>query len=183
MSEKNGQPFNAVARFSIAGLNDFTRDYTPSFELIASRSLGPRAQFYLVPTVSIHNRPLAPQILPQPCSLTTAAGFSPTSNIKPCSDTFALGVGLAVDIRPTVALLFEVNPTLAGGTELGIHRPPYGFAIQKKIYRHAFTFGVTTGPGTTIAQRIGTRAAPLGDPRGDLPSRLSIGFNLSRQLR
>lgn len=33
-------------------------------------------------------------------------------------------MGAVVDIRPTVALLAEVIPTVVGGPELGIHRPP-----------------------------------------------------------
>lgn len=51
----------------------------------------------------------------------------------PGFNTFSLGIGAAVDIRPTVALLAEVIPTLANGRELGIHRPAYAFGIQKKI--------------------------------------------------
>jgi hypothetical protein len=46
-------------------------------------------------------------------------------------------VGVAVDIRPTVVLIAEVIPTVAGGPELGVHRPPFSFAIQKKLYRPA----------------------------------------------
>jgi hypothetical protein len=88
-----------------------------------------------------------------------------------------------VDIRPTIALIFEANPTLANARELGIHRAPFSFAIQKKIFRHAFTFGFTTAPGSTVAQRSGTRSTYLRVPNSDKPSGLFVGFNLSRQLR
>ena len=87
-----------------------------------------------------------------------------------------------MDIRPTVALIAEVIPTLVNGRELGIHRPAYGFGIQKKIWRHAFTFGFTTSPGTTISQRAGTRASFLNDPAADTPGGLFIGFDLTRQI-
>jgi hypothetical protein len=190
VSEKDGQPLNLTARFSIDGQNDFTRNFTTNFELISSRSLGHRAQIYIVPTMSIHNRPLLQLSGPltaspskQPCSQAFATSVPASLNIKPCADTFSIGIGLAVDIRPTVALLAEVDPTLANGRELGIHRPPYSFGIQKKIWRHAFTLGFTTSPGTTVAQRIGTRASFLRSPQADKPSGLFIGFNLQRQLR
>ena len=84
---------------------------------------------------------------------------------------------------PTVALIAEVDPTMVNGTDLGIHRPSYSFGIEKKIWRHAFTFGFTNAPGTTVSQRIATRAIYLQDPSADKPSGLFIGFNLSRQLR
>jgi hypothetical protein len=66
---------------------------------------------------------------------------------------------------------------------LGIHRPAYAFGIQKKIFRHAFTFGFTTSPGTTVSQRAATRASYLSLPEGDKPGGLFIGFNLMRQLK
>ena len=189
-AEKDGQPVNLVARFSVDGGNDFTRNFITNFELIASRSLGSRAQLTLVPTLSIHNRPTLPVFgaltsppSKQPCSMALAADLPASMRVKPCANTFALGVGLAVDVRPTVALIAEVDPTLANGTDLGIHRPAYSFGIQKKIWRHAFTFGFTNAPGTTVSQRIATRAIFLQDPAADKPSGLFIGFNLSRQLR
>ncbi len=188
--ERTGAPLNASVRFSVDGQNDFSRNFTTNFEAILSRSFGPRAALYLVPTVSLHNRPVlaATSLLTnppafQPCGQGLANDIPASLHVRPCANTFALGVGLAVDVRPTVALIAEVDPTLANGEDLGIHRPPFSFAIQKKIWRHAFTFGFTTSPGTTVAQRSGTRATFLRDPHADTPSGLFVGFNLSRQLR
>jgi len=93
------------------------------------------------------------------------------------------GAGLAVNIRPTVALVVEGIPTLVNGPELDIHRPSYAFGIQKLIRGHAFTLGFSNGPGTVVAQRAGTRASFLGNPSADKPSGLFIGFNLMRRLR
>ena len=89
---------------------------------------------------------------------------------------------MAVDIRPTVALVAEAIPTLMNGRDLGIHRPAYAFGIQKKIWRHAFTFGFTNGPATIVSQRGGTRATLLDDPSADKPGGLFIGFDLTRQI-
>lgn len=189
LAEQDGKPFNAALRFSVDGQNNFQRNFTSNFELLLSRSITRRAQIYLVPTGSLHNRPMlseasivqAPPYLP--CSEALASGSNPALSIRPCADTFALGAGLSVDVRPTVALVAEVIPTLVNGTELGIHRPPFAFGIQKKIWRHAFTFGFSTGPGTTTSQRIATRDTFLGQPGAGVPSGMFVGFNLNRQLR
>jgi len=188
LDEHDGQPFNAAVRFSIDGQNNFERNFTEIFELIVSKSITHRAQIYAVPTVSIHNRPLLgstgavtdpPPF--QPCGAALANGIS--LNVRPCANTVSLGVALAVDVRPTVALVAETIPTLTNGTELGIHRPAYAFGIQKKIWRHAFTFGFTNSPGTTVSQRAGTRATYLDDPTADKPSGMFVGFDLTRQTR
>jgi len=189
LDESDGQPFNAALRFSVDGQNDFSANFTENIELALSRSLGHRAQLYVVPTFSIHNRPLLqnpggalqdpmPQ---QSCSLPFAAGINPSFNVHPCENTFSLGVGAAVDIRPTVALVAEAIPTLMNGPELGIHRSPFSFGIKKKIWRHAFTLGFSNSPGTIVSNRAGTNATYLQQPGADKPSAVFIGFDLTRQ--
>ncbi|MBV9679781.1 MAG: hypothetical protein JO185_25825 [Acidobacteriaceae bacterium] len=168
-TEQKGSPFNLMVRASIEGQDNFRKNYTENLEAILSRSMTRHAQLYLVPTMSFQDRPL------------TQDGFA-IPNL-PGFNTFSLGIGAAVDIRPTVALLAEVIPTLVNGRELGIHRPAYAFGIQKKIWRHAFTFGFTNSPGVTVSQRAGTRAEFLGDPQADKPGGLFIGFDLTRQIR
>jgi hypothetical protein len=189
LDEHNGGPLNAAFRFSIDGQNDFSSNFAENLELIVSRSLGHRAQLYAVPTYTIHQRPLlsnpgalADAMPNQPCSAPLAAGISPSFNARPCADTFSLAAGISVDIRRTAAIVAEVTPTLVNGTELGIHRPEYAFGIQKKIWRHAFTFGLSNGPGTIVSQRGGTRATFLQDPTADKPGGLFVGFDLTRQL-
>jgi hypothetical protein len=172
LSESDGAPLNVVGRFSIEGQNDFDRNFAKNFELILSRSLGRRAQLYFVPTFSLGARHLF-----SPSSYSSAA--IPT---LPGYNTFSTGVGGAFDIRPTVALVAEVIPTLVNGAPLGIHRPSYSFGIQKKIWRHAFTFGFTNSPATTVSARAATRAAFLNDPGADTPQGLFIGFDLTRQF-
>lgn len=188
LDENSGNPLNLSLRFSIDGEDNFSRNFTENFELTASRSLGRRAQLYVVPTFSIHNRPIigANSFLTnppayQPCSQVNANGIDPSLGVKPCANTISLGVAAAVDVRPTVALVAEAIPTLMNGRDLGIHRPAYSFGIQKKIWRHAFTFGFTNSPGTTVSQRAGTRATYLGDPSADKPSGMFVGFDLTRQ--
>jgi len=170
--ERDGHLLNSAFRFSVEGQNDFAKNFTANFEGIFSRSITRRAQIYVVPTVSLNNHRLFFPVSYRSKAIPDLPGYN----------SFALGVAGAVDIRPTVALIAEVNPTLVGGRELGIHRPAYAFGIQKKIWRHAFTFGFTNSPGTTVSQRSGTRAAYLNEPSGDTPGGLFIGFILTRQI-
>ncbi len=171
LDEHHEDPFNLAFRVSIEGQNNFRKNYTENLEVIVSRSLTSRAQIYFVPTASFNDRRLVQGSLESDEILD-----------QPGVNAFSLGTGLAVDIRPTVALLAEVIPTVVGGAELGIHRPPFSFAIQKKIYRHAFTFGFTTSPGTTVSQRAGTNATFLNNPSADTPSGLFLGFDLTRRI-
>jgi hypothetical protein len=190
LDEHNGNPVNAAFRFSVDGQNDFSSNFAENLELIVSRSIGRRAQLYAVPTYTIHQRPLlsnpgsalADDMPNQPCDAALAAGIAASFNARPCADTFSLAAGVSIDIRPTVAFVAEVTPTLVNGRELAIHRPEYAFGIQKKIWRHAFTFGLSNGPGTVVSERGGTRATFVGDPTADKPGGLFVGFDLMRQL-
>ena len=172
LDEHHEDPLNLTVRVSIEGQNNFRKNYAQSIEGIFSRSITRRAQFYFVPTFSFDARPLV-----------HASGFL-SSDIPdlPGVNTFSIGIGAAYDIRPTVALVAEVIPTLLNASELGIHRPAYSFGIQKKIFRHAFTLGLTTSPGVTVSQRAGTRAEFLGEPSADTPGGLFFGFDLMRQI-
>jgi mono/diheme cytochrome c family protein len=169
--EHHEDAFNLTFRVSMEGQDNFRKNYTENLEAVFSRSLTSHAQIYFVPTVSFNDRRLVQGSL--------VSGQIPD---EPGINAFSLGTGVAVDIRPTVALLAEVIPTVLGGSELGIHRPAFSFAIQKKLYRHAFTFGFTTSPGTTVSQRAGTNATFLNSPSSDTPSGLFLGFDLTRQI-
>jgi mono/diheme cytochrome c family protein len=171
LEERHEDPFNLAFRVSVEGQDNFRKNYTENLEVIVSRSLTSRAQIYFVPTASFNDRRLVQGSL-----------VSNQIPDEPGITAFSLGTALSVDIRPTVALIAEVIPTVVGGTELGIHRPPFSFAIQKKLYRHAFTFGFTTSPGTTVSQRAGTNATFLNSPSADTPSGLFLGFDLTRRI-
>jgi hypothetical protein len=190
LDERDGNPLNAAVRFSVDGQNDFSNNFADNFELILSRSVTHRAQLYAVPTFTIHQRPLiqnpgaaiADAMPDQPCSAPRAVGIAASFNARPCANTFSLAAAISVDIRPSVALIAEVTPTLVNGRDLAIHRPEYAFGIQKKIWRHAFTFGFSNGPGTVVSQRGGTRATFLQNSTADKPGGLFVGFDLTRQL-
>jgi hypothetical protein len=170
-NEHHEDPFNLTFRVSVEGQDNFRKNYTENLETVFSRSLTSREQIYFVPTASFNDRRLVQGSI--------VSGQIPDER---GIYAFSIGVGVAVDIRPTVALLAEVIPTVVGGPELGIHRPPFSFAIQKKLYRHAFTFGLTTSPGSTVSQRGGTNATFLNNPSADTPFGLFLGFDLTRRV-
>lgn len=171
LDEHHAAPFNLAVRASIEGQDNFRKNYTENLEAIFSRSLTSHAQFYVVPTMSFNDRELL-------------MGSLKSDQIRdvPGVNAFSTGFGIAVDIRPTVALLLEAIPTLVNGAELGIHRPAFSFGIQKKIYRHAFTLSLTNSPGATVSQRAGTNATFLDEPSADTFSGLFIAFNIMRQI-
>jgi hypothetical protein len=173
LDEGEGHPLTAMGRVAIEGRDNFRRNFTTSFELTLARSLTRHAQLYVVPTVSVGDRPLV----------------GPDRNFKGRT-AVALGIGAAVNVRPSVALMAEANLRsnedsryVTGEPEFGrgIHRPVVGFGIQKVSIsrRHAFTLTFSNGPGTTFAQRSMTNGLLFGD---ETFGGLSIGFNLSRRL-
>ena len=171
LEENREAPLNMALRVSVEGQNNFQRSFTENIETVFSRTILSRAQLYVVPTFSFNARRVVPGGL-----------LSGQIRDFPGINTVSIGFGAAVDIRPTVALVAEVIPTLLNSEDLGIHRPAYSFGIQKKIWRHAFTLALTNSPGTTVSQRAGTRATYTGNPNSDTPAGLSLGFDLMRQI-
>lgn len=170
LNEQKGDPISLQARVALEGRDNFKRNFTTSFEATFARSITRHAQIYFVPTISVGDRPI---------------GFAPKQNL-PGETAVALGTGLSVNVRPTVALMAEanmrVNEKSRYVTEFtGIHRPVFGFAVQKvsESRRHSFTLSFTNGHGTTFSQRSMTRGLLGAD---DGWNGLTIGFNLSRRL-
>ncbi len=170
MDEQKGHPFSLMGRVGLEGRDNFQRNFTTSFELTLARSITRHAQIYLVPTVSVGDRRLDSDL---------------TKNL-PGETAAALGIGGAFNLRPSVALMAEANYRLNEAARysnagLGIHRPVFGFGIQKASAsrRHAFSLVFTNGPGTTFSQRSMTRGLLFSD---DGFQGLTIGFNLSRRL-
>ena len=164
--EDLGHPFSSTIRVGVEGTDHFRNKYIPSLELAFARSIKNRAQVYFSPTVSFNNRPLR---------IVANDVFNPDP--YPGKTTTALGAGLSVDIRPTVAIIGEAIYRVDGRLEE--IRPSFMLGIQKKIYRHSFTLGVTNAPGTTLSTRSATRRAYGFD---DTFGGLTIGFNISRRL-
>jgi hypothetical protein len=169
LDEHKGDPLSLMARVGLEGRDNFKRNFTTSFEFTFARSITRHAQLYVVPTVSVGDRPLVP------------APFN-----APGETAVALGVGAAVNVRPSMALMAEANYRLNEesryiGPFSGIRRPVFGFGVQKASAsrRHSFSLVFSNGTGTTMAQRSMTKGLLFGD---DGFNGLTIGFNISRRL-
>jgi hypothetical protein len=165
--EDLGHPFSSTFRVGIEGTDHFRNKYITSLEIAVARSIKKRAQIYFSPTVSFKNR-----------SLDAIGNDVFNGDTRVDGDTtVAVGAGISVDIRPTVAIVGEAIYRVS--ERLGEHRPSFMLGIQKKLYRHSFTLGFSNSPGTTLSTRSATRGAyGLDDTFGGL----TIGFNLSRRL-
>jgi uncharacterized beta barrel domain-containing protein DUF5777 len=169
LREDLGHPFSSTFRVGVEGTDHFRSKYITSLEIAVARSIKNRAQIYFSPTVSFNNRPL--QVIANDVFIPTRVDGD---------TTVAVGGGISVDIRPTVAILGEAIYRVS--ERLGEHRPSFMLGIQKKIYRHSFTLGVTNSPGTTLSTRSATRGSYAGGTFDDTFGGLTIGFNISRRL-
>jgi hypothetical protein len=169
--ESQGDPLSVQARVGLEGRDNFQRNFATSFELTFARSLTRHAQVYVTPTITVGDRPFTVSS-EQNASGTTA---------------YALGGGLAVNLRPSLALMAEVNRRLNKEAryvlddQIGIHKPVISFAIQKasSSRRHGFSLVFSNSPGTTMSQRSQTRGLFGSD---DGIQGLTIGFNIVRRL-
>jgi hypothetical protein len=136
---------------SVDGTDNFTDSYTPSIGAALSYELGTRGAVYAEPMWVNNSNPFP--ALP-----------------GEDNDTFLLGFGARLRIRPTVYLVGEFIPRVAG------HRPgvDHGtFGIEKRAGGHVFQLNFSNGLGNTIGQlsRGGTGQEDW-----------YLGFNISRKF-
>jgi len=133
------------------GGDNFKDAKTPSLGAIVSRRVGRRAAFYVEPIWVNNSNPLPKEVVDH-------------------NDTFMVGLGTRIRIRPTVYVVAEASPRLAG------YRPgsTYGsFAIEKHIGGHQFQLNFSDSFATTMGQ------IAVGGPS---PTNWYLGFNISRKF-
>ena len=136
---------------SMDGTNNFRDSYSPALGLIVSRELGRYGALYAEP-IWINNSN------PEP------------SELVDDNDSFIVGLGARLRIRPTVYVTAEVSPRVAGyapGDAL------ISFGVEKRVGGHAFQLNFSNGFGTTMGQ-----IARGGTSNDDW----YIGFNISRKF-
>jgi hypothetical protein len=136
---------------SVEGTNNFRDTRSPAVGVNAALALGEFGAFYLVPMYVGNTNLLA---------------------ADPLEDDYAvlLGTGLRLRIRPTVYLVGEYAPRLAG-YDLRVNQVSFG--VEKRVGGHAFQLNVNNGFGTTWGQ-----IARGGTGSDDW----YIGFNISRKF-
>jgi hypothetical protein len=130
------------------GTNNFRDSYSPAIGAVFSRTLGRHGALYAHP-IWINNT-------------------NPSADADE-NDTFILGLGARLRVRPTVYLVGELVPR-AGYEPDTIHA---SFGLEKRAGGHSFQINISNGIGTTLAQMA----------RGGLSDDTwFIGFNITRKF-
>lgn len=148
--------FNVHVTASVEGTDNFKDRYTPSLGAVMSWQVKDRAAFYLAPSW-VHNANLFPS-------------SRPSAFTSPEVDSVMLGMGGRVRVRPTVYLVGEFLPRIAG---FAVNTHQGAFGIEKRAGGHTFQLNFSNGFGTTPGQiaRGGTGSTDW-----------YIGFNLTRKF-
>jgi hypothetical protein len=148
------RPVDLSVWVSVEGIDNFREEYSTAIGLLVSSLVGERAAFYVEPMwVGNTNRELA--------------------GVEPLGDndhTFVLGLSTRLRVRPTVYLVGEWAPRVAG-YDPGVHHG--SFAIETRRGGHVFQLNFSNAFGTTMAQVA----------RGGIESdNWYMGFNISRRF-
>jgi hypothetical protein len=150
LQERENKTIGLDAYASIDGTNNFRDSYTPALGIIVSKELGSVGAVYAEPMLVNNSNPLP-------------------SELTDDNDTFVLGLGARLRLRPTVYLVGEFIPRL--GYEPGVNHGTFG--IEKRAGGHVFQLNFSNGFGTTMGQlaRGGTGSEDW-----------YLGFNISRKF-
>ncbi|MBM3820315.1 MAG: hypothetical protein FJW14_15035 [Acidimicrobiia bacterium] len=151
MQESDTRPIGLGVLASIDGTNNFRDSYSPALGVAISRTLGRAGMVYVEPIWVDNTNPL------------------PTA-LANDNDTVVVGVGTRIRIRPTVYLVGEVVPRVAGFDPGVTHG---SFAIEKRAGGHSFQINFSNGLASTMS----------GLARGGTNSDdWYLGFNISRKF-
>jgi hypothetical protein len=156
---------------SVEGLDNFTEHFQPALAASISRAFGRTLVLYTVPMYVAHTHAAdfveghddhghdVGEVVEEPI-VDEHAGHD---------DTFMLGLGGRLRLRPTVYVSAEVSPRLAGYDPL---RATWGFALEKKTEGHTLQINFTNSWGTTFGQ-----LARVGSEHD-----IYLGFNITRRF-
>jgi len=153
---------------AVEGLGNLTDHHQPTIAAAISRTINSAIVFYAVPAYVAH---------------TAAADFlsghgehdhgvpamTETEEHAGHEDTFMLGLGGRVRLRPSVFVAAEVTPRLAGHDP---GRATWGVALEKKTEGHTMQINFTNSFATTFGQ-----LARLGHEHD-----IYLGFNITRRF-
>jgi|KBSMisStandDraft_5_1062788.scaffolds.fasta_scaffold13941_3 hypothetical protein len=150
IQQKNA-PISLSVMATIDGTNNFRDSYTPALGAIVSRELGTYGALYVEPMWVNNSNPLP-------------------SEVADSNDTFMIGLGARIRIRPTVYLVGEFAPRVSG-YDPGVNHGSFG--LEKRAGGHVFQVNFSNGFGTTMGQvaRGGTGGEDW-----------YLGFNISRKF-
>lgn len=149
--QSDGRPVGVGVLASVDGTNNFRDSYSPALGVALSRTIPGRGALYVEP-VWVNNSNPAP------------------GELVDDNDTLLVGLGARIRIRPTVYLVGEAIPRVAG-YDPGVTHGTFG--IEKRAGGHTFQLNFSNGFGTTMGQLA----------RGGLNNDdWYFGFNISRKF-
>ena len=140
-------PLSVSALVAVEGVDNFKDRYAPSLGAVVSRTVSDTIGLYATP-IWVHNS-------------AAILGLD--------RDTFVVGVGGRLRVRPTVYVVAEVSPRAAGYAP---GKAEFGFAIEKRAGLHVFQLNFTNTQASTFGQVA----------RGGYVDSLYLGFNLARKF-
>jgi len=149
-NQRSGKWLGVNVLASMDGTDNFSDSYSPSLGVAISRELGSHGAIYVEPMWVNNTNPLP-------------------DDLGDKNDSFMVGLGARIRIRPTVYVLGEYAPT--SGYAPGANHA--AFAIEKRAGGHSFQLNFSNGFGTTPAQ-----LARGGTSNDDW----YLGFNISRKF-
>ncbi len=149
--QTDGFPFGVAVLGVAEGTNNYRDSYSPGLGVILSRELWDRGALYVEPIWVNNTNGLPKELIDD-------------------NDTFIIGLGARLRIRPTVYVLLEGAPRVAG-YDPGVSHISFG--IEKRAGGHSFQLNFSNGFGTTLAQ-----VARGGGNNDDW----FLGFNISRKF-
>ena len=151
IQERDGRWVNAAVIGTIDGTNNFRDSYTPAVGFVVSRSFAPIGTVFFQPIWVNNSNPLP-------------------SELAADNNSFVMGIGTRIRVRPTVYLVGEIIPRTAGNKP-GVSQG--AFAIEKRAGGHMFQLNISNALGTTMGQ-IARGGATNDD--------WYLGFNISRKF-
>ena len=149
--ENSDAPIGLGILAAIDGTNNFRDVYSPAFGVTLSRALGGVAAVYVEPLWVGNTNPGLDLLADE-------------------DNTFVVGLATRIRVRPTVYLVGEVAPRVAG-YDPGVTHGSFG--IEKRAGGHSFQINVSNGFGTTLSQLA----------RGGFTNdEWFLGFNISRKF-
>jgi hypothetical protein len=148
--QRDGRPVGVNVFASADGTNNFRDSYSPAVGLIVSRELKEYGAVYVEPIWVNNSNPLPEELADD-------------------NDTFLLGLGARIRIRPTVYVVGEVVPRF--GYEPGVAHGSFG--LEKRAGGHTFQVNFSNGFGTTMGQI--SRGGTSNDD-------WYLGFSISRKF-
>jgi hypothetical protein len=151
LQQGEARPLGVGVLASIDGTNNFRDSYSPALGVAFSRTIPRLGAVYLEPMWVNNSNPEPDELVDD-------------------NDTVMVGVGARIRIRPTVYLVAEVIPRVAG-YDPGVTHGTFG--IEKRAGGHMFQLNVSNGFATTMGQLA----------RGGLNNDdWYFGFNISRKF-